>query len=68
LGIKPLYYHHNGKELIFANEIKAILAWDGLERRVNLEGLYRYLGWEFVPAPDTLFGGQEAQARALRHL
>lgn len=57
LGIKPLYYHHNGKELIFANEIKAILAWDGLERRVNLQGLYRYLGWEFVPAPDTLFDG-----------
>jgi asparagine synthase (glutamine-hydrolysing) len=57
LGIKPLYYHHQGKRLIFANEIKAMLAWDGLERRVDREGLYRYLGYEFVPAPRTMFEG-----------
>ena len=57
LGIKPLYYHHMGGKLIFSNEIKAILAWDGLERRVNPEALYQYLGWEFVPAPHTLFDG-----------
>ena len=57
LGIKPLYYHHQGDRLVFANEIKAMLAWPGLERRVNLPALYRYLGWEFVPAPDTLFAG-----------
>jgi len=57
LGIKPLYYHHQGKRLIFANEIKALLAWPGLERRVDLEALYQYLGWEFVPAPRTLFEG-----------
>lgn len=57
LGIKPLYYHHQGKHLIFANEIKALLAWPGLERRVDLEALYQYLGWEFVPAPRTLFDG-----------
>jgi asparagine synthase (glutamine-hydrolysing) len=57
LGIKPLYYHHQGKRLIFANEIKAMLAWAGLERRVDREGLYRYLGYEFVPAPRTMFEG-----------
>ena len=57
LGIKPLYYHHAGTELIFANEIKAMLAWPGLERRVDLQGLYNYLGYEFVPAPGTLFAG-----------
>lgn len=57
LGIKPLYYHHQGGKLIFANEIKAMLAWPGLERRVNLTALYQYLGWEFTPAPHTLFAG-----------
>jgi len=57
LGIKPLYYFHDGRKLIFANEIKALLAWPGLERRVDLEGLYQYLGYEFVPAPKTLFKG-----------
>jgi asparagine synthase (glutamine-hydrolysing) len=66
MGIKPLYYHYNGKQLIFAGEIKAILEWPGYERRVNVEALYQYLGWEFVPAPNTLFAGhQQAAAGAL---
>ncbi len=57
LGIKPLYYHYDGASLIFANEIKAILQWPGLERRVDRMALYQYLGYEFVPAPRTLFHG-----------
>ncbi|MCB2225969.1 MAG: asparagine synthase (glutamine-hydrolyzing) [Desulfarculaceae bacterium] len=57
LGIKPLYYHHAGDKLIFSNEIKALLAWPGLERRVDPQALYQYLGYEYVPAPRTLFAG-----------
>jgi asparagine synthase (glutamine-hydrolysing) len=57
LGIKPLYYYKKGKNLIFSNEIKAMLAWSGLERRVDVSALYQYLGYEFVPAPRTLFDG-----------
>ena len=57
LGIKPLYYHHAGDKLVFSNEIKALLAWPGLERRVDVKALYQYLGYEYVPAPRTLFEG-----------
>ncbi|MCF8034612.1 MAG: asparagine synthase (glutamine-hydrolyzing) [Desulfarculaceae bacterium] len=57
LGIKPLYYHHAGNKLIFSNEIKALLAWPGLERRVDPQALFQYLGYEYVPAPRTLFAG-----------
>ncbi|KIX10913.1 asparagine synthase (glutamine-hydrolyzing) [Dethiosulfatarculus sandiegensis] len=57
LGIKPLYYYQKGGDIIFSNEIKAMLAWPGLERRVDLSALYQYLGYEFVPAPRTLFDG-----------
>ena len=57
LGIKPLYYHHAGDKLIFSNEIKALLAWPGLERRVDPQALFQYLGYEYVPAPRTLFEG-----------
>lgn len=56
-GIKPLYYHLAGQNIIFSNEIKAILAWPGLTRRVDPQALYNYLGWEFTPAPQTLFAG-----------
>jgi asparagine synthase (glutamine-hydrolysing) len=55
LGVKPLYYCVKGKELIFASEIKAILQVPGLERAVDPLALYRYVGYEFVPAPDTIF-------------
>ena len=69
LGIKPLYYYYDGASLIFANEIKAILRWPGLERRVDRMALYQYLGYEFVPAPRTLFdGGEQAAPGPLRPL
>jgi asparagine synthase (glutamine-hydrolysing) len=34
LGIKPFYYHYDGKELVFSSEIKAILA-RGIPRKAN---------------------------------
>jgi len=55
LGIKPLYYYlHNGK-IIFASEIKAILEAEEVSREINLQALYNYVGYEFIPAPDTIF-------------
>ncbi|MEE4167052.1 MAG: asparagine synthase (glutamine-hydrolyzing), partial [Desulfocapsaceae bacterium] len=57
IGIKPLYYCHLGDRFVFASEIKAILEDPGVERRVNFQALYDYLGFEFVPAPQTMFDG-----------
>lgn len=55
IGIKPLYYYHKNGQFIFASEIKAILQAETVERRVNLQAMYDYLGFEFVPAPQTMF-------------
>lgn len=55
IGIKPLYYYHKNGTFLFASEIKAILASPAVERRVNLQALYDYIGFEFVPAPQTMF-------------
>ncbi len=57
IGIKPLYYHHRNGRFIFGSEIKAILADSRVERRVNYQALYDYLGFEFVPSPQTMFEG-----------
>lgn len=54
LGIKPLYYYLSGEKLVFASEIKAILQVPEVEREVNPKALYHYVGYEFVPAPDTI--------------
>ena len=57
IGIKPLYYTHQQGKLIFASEIKAILEAPNVERGINFQALYDYLGFEFVPAPQTMFAG-----------
>jgi asparagine synthase (glutamine-hydrolysing) len=57
LGIKPLYYTLEGGRLRFASEIKALLADPTLTRAVNPQGLFDLIGYEFTPAPDTLFRG-----------
>lgn len=55
IGIKPLYYYTNNGKFIFASEIKAILQDKSVERKINRQALYHYLGYEFIPAPMTMF-------------
>ncbi len=57
LGIKPLYYTLQDGRLRFASEIKALLVDATVERRVNAQGLFDFMGYEFTPAPATLFKG-----------
>ena len=57
LGIKPLYYAFEGGRIRFASEIKALLADPQVPRTVNSQALFELVGWEFTPAPETLFAG-----------
>jgi asparagine synthase (glutamine-hydrolysing) len=57
LGLKPLYYTLEDGRLRFASEIKALLADPTVPRALNRQGLFDLLGYEFVPAPATLFEG-----------
>ena len=57
LGLKPLYYTLEHGRIRFASEIKALLADPTLPRVLNRQGLFDLLGYEFVPAPATLFEG-----------
>ena len=55
IGIKPLYYTWQQGRFLFGSEIKAILAWPGVERAVEPEALYHYLTLATTPPPLTLF-------------
>lgn len=57
LGIKPLYYTVAGGQLIWASEIKAILAHPAVSRDLDEAALAQYLTFACVPPPDTLFAG-----------
>lgn len=55
LGIKPfVYYNKNGK-IIFASEIKVILAVIESKPEVNQEAISQYLHYLYVPYPNTIF-------------
>ncbi len=55
LGVKPLYFCQNNGRLIFASEIKAILAHPSMTADLDEDSLYHYLSFLTTPAPQTLF-------------
>jgi asparagine synthase (glutamine-hydrolysing) len=57
LGKKPLYYCVVGGKLLFASEIKALLAHPDVARDIEPEALNLYLTFGNVPPPFTLFKG-----------
>jgi asparagine synthase (glutamine-hydrolysing) len=57
LGVKPLYYTRQQGMLIFASEIKAILAHPLITADLNKEAMAQYLTFKTAPAPATMFAG-----------
>lgn len=55
IGIKPLYWYYDGKQLVFGSEIKAILQYPGISCSVDLKALSRYLTFEYIPSPFSIF-------------
>jgi asparagine synthase (glutamine-hydrolysing) len=56
-GIKPLYYTLQGQTLLFASEVKAILAHPAYERDIDQEVLLEYFTFQNVFTDKTLFAG-----------
>jgi asparagine synthase (glutamine-hydrolysing) len=54
LGIKPLYYWLNGSTLVFASELRSVLASGLPTVTLSPAGLYGYLIGGSVPEPYTL--------------
>jgi len=55
LGKKPLVYYWDGKRLLFASEIKAILRDPEVPREIDFEALDLYLTLNYIPATWTIF-------------
>jgi asparagine synthase (glutamine-hydrolysing) len=56
-GVKPFYYSHVGRKLVFASEVKALLHVPQIEAELDLESLHQYLTFLWVPDPKTMFRG-----------
>ena len=57
LGVKPLYWARAGNRLVFASEIKAILASGLVEARPHEAVLPEMLATRYTSGEDTLFAG-----------
>jgi asparagine synthase (glutamine-hydrolysing) len=57
VGIKPLYYCLTESSLVFASEIKAILADPSIDREIAPELIDRFLTFLYVPGEETLLKG-----------
>lgn len=58
LGIKPLYYGFTRSgDLVFASELKGLLAHPGVERRLDPQALEDYLALGYVPDPKSIYRG-----------
>jgi asparagine synthase (glutamine-hydrolysing) len=54
LGVKQLYYYDDGSRILFASEIKALLACDKVPRQIDLDALNEYIHFH-TPLFDRTF-------------
>jgi asparagine synthase (glutamine-hydrolysing) len=57
IGVKPLFYHYDGRRLAFASEIKALLPSLDTPAAVNADAVHHYLTYNYVPPPHTMHSG-----------
>jgi len=53
LGVKPLYYAEAGDRVVFASELKSLLASGIVETDLDYEAIDAYMTFGFVPGPLT---------------
>ncbi|HEY4290071.1 MAG TPA: asparagine synthase (glutamine-hydrolyzing) [Puia sp.] len=51
MGVKPLYYYKDDKRLIFASEVRGILATGIVERKLSHKALVDYFSYQSVSYP-----------------
>ncbi|MDE7260478.1 MAG: asparagine synthase (glutamine-hydrolyzing), partial [Oscillospiraceae bacterium] len=57
VGVCPLFYTVSGGQVIFASEIKGILEYPGVDRRLNLKAVDQLMNFPGVVSPTTFFDG-----------
>ena len=58
MGIKPLYYGFTSAgDMVFASELKGLLAHPGVERKLDPQALEDYMALGYVPDPKSIYRG-----------
>jgi len=56
VGVKPLYFFSDQDKLVFASEMKAMIAM-GVPRHIDRNSLAAYLHLNYIPGPWSIFEG-----------
>jgi asparagine synthase (glutamine-hydrolysing) len=57
LGIKPLYYWATSDGVVFASELRSLLALEDFPHAINRAAVEEYLALGYVPDPSCIFEG-----------
>ncbi len=55
MGIKPLYYFWDGKNLAFGSELKALTQAAFIPKEIDHNSIYKFLHLGFIPAPQSIY-------------
>ncbi len=54
MGIKPLIYYRDRNKLLFASEMKALMAL-GISKVIDKTSVSQYFQFNYIPSPNTIF-------------
>jgi len=57
VGKKPLFYHDDGRRIVFASELKCLLQDPSVPRVVDPHAIADYLTYQYVPSPGSIWTG-----------
>ncbi|MBT0663017.1 asparagine synthase (glutamine-hydrolyzing) [Geobacter pelophilus] len=55
IGEKPLYYFFNGRDFVFASELKAIVAFPFFNKKVDMTAVADFMSFGYIPAPKSIW-------------
>ncbi len=55
VGKKPLYYYRDHQQIVFASELKAVIAAPNISKELDFQALDAYLSFGYVPSPMSIF-------------
>jgi asparagine synthase (glutamine-hydrolysing) len=57
MGVKPLYFWQNDEVLLFGSEIKTILSYNFVPRKIELQAFHEFLYYGYALGENTMFSG-----------
>ncbi|MDO1448853.1 asparagine synthase (glutamine-hydrolyzing) [Rhodocytophaga aerolata] len=55
VGIKPLFYYWDGQNFAFASELKSLVNFPQIHKKIDVHAIGHFLSVGYIPAPQTIY-------------